>query len=253
MLISVHLPKTAGRSFGASLEAYYGKRILRDYADRPINTSILKRHSNALMKCVLNGFRDHKKIECIHGHFLPIKYLLFGTFNKNVKFITWMRHPAERLVSHYYHWIRSYNPKNAPPLHRRVVEEKWTLERFCLGKELQNIYTQFFWGFPFERFEFIGITEYYESEIQYFSKEFLGNSLKVFTRNVNPEKGKDSYFIEQPALLEKIEKHHSKDMLLYRKAVDMRLSMRAADAGYAEALQPGFTSEAIPASKGNNT
>jgi hypothetical protein len=92
LLISVHLPKTAGRSFHASLE-------------------------------------------------------------------TWLRDPIERLTSHYYYWVRDYNPKTAGKLRRRMVEENWTLEQFCFSKKIRIIHTTFFWGFPISRFDLVGITE----------------------------------------------------------------------------------------------
>ena len=157
MLISLHLPKTAGSSFVASLEQYYGDRILRDYTDLPINTPVLRRNRRALVNSVLTCFRDYDNIDCIHGHFLPLKYFLYGILNKDVQFVTWVRDPVERLASHYYFWVRSYHPDKAPLLHKRVVEEKWSFERFCLSEELRNFYCQFLWGFPLARFSFIGL------------------------------------------------------------------------------------------------
>ncbi len=32
-----------------------------------------------------------------------------------------------------------------------MVEEEWTLERFCLEPELKNLYSQFLWGFPLKK------------------------------------------------------------------------------------------------------
>jgi len=226
-LVSLHLPKTAGESFYASLDEYYKGRVLRDYADLPINTPPLQRNTTALIKCVFNNFQDYRKYDCVHGHFLPVKYLLYSHIAKNVKFITWMRDPIERLASHYYFWIRSYNSKNAHPLRKRVVEEKWSLERFCLSTELRNFYSQFLWAFPLKRFDFIGITEYYETEIEYFSKEFLGHSLNVHRKNINPRKETTSYFAENLPLKEEIINYHSQDVKLYNWALNLRLTQRS--------------------------
>jgi hypothetical protein len=190
MLISLHLPKTAGSSFLAALREHYSDSILKDYADLPINTLILKRNMHALKMLVFNGVNPPRNIECIHGHFLPLKYLLC----RNAKFITWVRDPIERLGSHYYYWLRNYDPSNAPSLHKRVIEEKWSLERFSLGNELKNFYSQFLWGFPIKRFDFIGITEYFESEMAFFSNEFIGTELRVHKKNLNENKDSFSYF-----------------------------------------------------------
>jgi hypothetical protein len=221
MLISLHLPKTAGSSFFASLKDHYGNHLLRDYADLPINTPVLKRNGNALTRCIVNGVKSYENIECIHGHFLPLKYLMF----RDAKFVTWMRDPVERLASHYYYWLRNYNPDKAPLLQKKVVEEKWSLERFCLSPELRNFYSQFLWGFPIQRFSFIGITEYYETELEYFSKKILGTTLKSHGRNINPSNKGVSYY-EDKNLRVKVEQYHSKDVLLYKRALDIRTTMR---------------------------
>jgi hypothetical protein len=224
VLISLHLPKTAGSSFLTSLEQHYDEKLFKDYADIPINSPAIRRNSKALVKCIVNGFCQDEKIRCIHGHFLPLKYLLLST-QRDVRFVTWMRDPVERLASHYFYWMRTYVPGQSPPLHKRMIIEKWSLERFCLGPELQNIYCQFFWGFPLSRFDFIGITEFYESEFEFFSREFLGGALHPAKVNINLSKEKISYF-ENEDLVNKIKNHHSKDIALYEKVLDIRLRER---------------------------
>ena len=213
----MHLAKTGGFSFLNSLKDYYGNQLLQDYADLPMNTPVLKRRNSAIVNCATNSIRQYKGIECIHGHFLPLKYLLYG-LRRDVKFVTWMRDPVERLASNYYFWRRYYKADSAPPLHRRVVEEDWSLERFCLGAEFRNFYSQIFWGFPFSRFDFVGITEYYETELNYFSKEFLGTSLTLYEKNANPYRGKTRYF-EDEGLRKRVEIYHSKDVALYERAL----------------------------------
>ncbi len=91
MLISLHLPKTAGSSFSASIARYYQDSLMYDYGDLPINTPVFKRNVTALKNCIPNAIKTYKNIECIHGHFLPLKYL----FCRNTKFVTWMRDPKD--------------------------------------------------------------------------------------------------------------------------------------------------------------
>jgi hypothetical protein len=169
MLISVHLPKTAGSSFLAALECHFGERLLEDFADRPLHTSAFRRNFHAVQAYLRNALprSDLEAVECIHGHFLPLKYVSLQTASSK-KYVVWMRDPIERQASHYFYWIRNYNPQRAGELHRRVVEEEWSLERFCLGPEMRNIYSKFLWGFSLSRFDFIGITEFYETEIEQF-------------------------------------------------------------------------------------
>lgn len=218
MLVSLHMPKTAGESFFNSLKDYYGDQVQRDYEDKPINTPVLRRNSNALKMCVLNALKSYEEADCIHGHFLPLKYMLC----KNAVFVTWMRDPVERLASHYFFWKRTHAPEITFPLRKKVIEENWSLEKFCLSPEFRNFYSQFLWGFPIGRFSFIGITEDYDNELAFFYKHFFKNdSFQVYKKKRNLEKEKGSYF-EDKEFRARVERYHSKDVALYRKALEMK-------------------------------
>ena len=215
MLISVHMPKTAGSSFLASIRQHYGPRLLLDYGDRPINRSGLVRNSHAALAGVWHGLGASRfeGFECIHGHFMPLKYSLLRP-RSELRFVTWLRDPVERLAS----------------LHRRVVEEQWSLERFCLGPELRNTYCKFLWSFHLDRFAFVGITEHYDDELAWFSQEILGRPVEVHRDNVNPQRDQDRY-ITDPELRARIEQYHERDMRLYRRAQRLREQRRAAGSG----------------------
>ena len=77
MLISLHLPKTGGTSFRASLREMFGSRLLEDYCDLPLNTRPLRRKSHALIQCFALRHQRFPEFDCIHGHFLPLKYRLW--------------------------------------------------------------------------------------------------------------------------------------------------------------------------------
>lgn len=220
MIISTHLPKTAGSSFAYSLKNHFGDTSFKlDYKDWPINTPKLKRNFAAIKNYTLNPYKDYTGVECIHGHFLPFKYL--GLKKKyNVKFITWVRDPIQRMASHYYFWKRTYNPKVSPILHRKIVEENWTLEEFCLSKELRNFYNVFLWGFDIKQFSFIGVTEYFDEDMKWFSDNILKVKLDVKTENVNNKIG-DKYNFDED-ILARIKKWHSKDEILYQEVLKIR-------------------------------
>lgn len=230
MLISVHLPKTAGTSFIKSLQGHFGVLLLRDYGDLPINTPPYERNKSALLTSIQIAETDSLyRTECIHGHFLPLKYLLLS-IKQDVRFITWLRDPVERVLSHYYFWKRYYDPATAPRLHRRMVEEDWSVERFCLAPELQNLYGQFFWGFPLEYFEFIGITEFYDEDLTYFSRKYLNTCLEAHTENVGTREG-GKYPIEESFRVA-IEQFHAYDVGLYKKALELRQKRFANDSAH---------------------
>ena len=220
MLISVHLPKAAGSTFRKALEQHFGDELLPDYSDRPINTPAIQRNLRAAWACVLNARRGVGNVQCIHGHFLPLKYLSLR-FRKSVQFVTWLRDPAERLVSHYDYCHRMYRVGNVTPFQRTIVEEKWSLERFCLCPEMRNLYSQFLWGVSLACFDFVGIVEHFDEDLQVFADRFLGASLPTFRENVNEAKRAGGYGIE-PGLRQTIERHHRRDCALYRRALARR-------------------------------
>lgn len=220
MIISLHLPKTAGSSFFKSLESVFGEKILTDFQDYPINTPPYIRNLSALHNCIKYGEQGFNNVECIHGHFLPVKYLLLAS-KQDLTFVTWMRNPVERLLSHYYFWQRSYDSEKAPALHKRVIEENWTLEQFCLSVELKNLYAQFLWGFPLENFDFIGITEHYGEDLGFFARHYLHKEITSYQININPKSKKyaiDDGFYQEVAM------YHKLDMELYQRALAMRAS-----------------------------
>jgi hypothetical protein len=219
MIISLHLPKTAGTSFAYALEQHFKTRFFKDYTDFPINTPRYERNRAALQASLSYTENDFIDIDCIHGHFLPIKYLLLANKHEII-FVTWMRNPVERVLSHYFYWKRSYDPKTSPSLHRQVIEEDWSLERFCLGPELRNLYDQFLWGFPIDYFDFIGITEFYEDDLAFFLRYYLQTHIEPKRLNIG-EEGESGYEIER-SLRNKIELFHAKDMDLYKMAINKR-------------------------------
>lgn len=192
--------------------------MLLDYVDRPTNQSPVVRNLSSLKASVVlrNKYRARDRF-CIHGHFMPLKYRWLKTPGTR-KFVVWLRDPIERLASHYYYWIRDYNPGTAGHLRKRMVEESWTLEKFCFSSEMRNIYTNFFWGFPIDHFDFVGITENYESDLNYFAENILESELPVSEVNLNPRKTTDRY-IEDEYLRSSLEKFHLKDMKLYWNAL----------------------------------
>lgn len=225
LLVSVHLPKTAGVSFLAALRQGIPSGVQRDYGDAPINTPVPERIAAAFRSGLSNIARDLSGIRCIHGHFLPVKYLPLAAIRGNVEFVTWMRHPVDRVVSHYGYWMRNYDPLTSHPFHRRVVEEEWSLEKFCLSTEMRNLYGQFLFAFPLENFQFIGITEHYGEDLADFSQRYFGADVAAERLNTAPT---DITSQIAPELRRDIEQFHSGDMDLYARALEHRAARRRA-------------------------
>lgn len=218
------MPKTAGLSFRASLEACFGEGFRHDYQDYPLAQEPQLRRQRALDWGRAAQAADFAGVSCVHGHFLPLKYLELSR-TLPCTFVTWLREPVARLVSHYYYWQRAYDPASdlTSSLHRRVIEEGWSLQRFCLAPELRNLYSEFLWGFPLERLDFIGITEFFADDLRYFSQQLPGNKVEAHT--LNRRATADGAAPQAPlsaAARAEIEAWHAADMALYRQALQLR-------------------------------
>lgn len=219
LMISVHLPKTAGTSFRATLEAHFGPLLRSDYDDMPLHKGGAERNLASLEGAVANFVGRFDDVACIHGHFLPMKYLLLRD-RMPLRFVTWMRHPVDRLLSHYDFWRRGYDPATAGSLHRAVVTQEWSLERFCLSEALRDVYAKFLWGFPLDYFSFIGIVEHYEEDHAAFARDYLGATVPPSRLNAAPPRERQAAL--DVGLRRDIKAFHAADMLLYDTAVAMR-------------------------------
>jgi hypothetical protein len=161
--------------------------MLLDYEDKPINTPADKRNRRAMADASANACRDFGEIQCIHGHFQPVKYLALKKTGR-AKFVCWLREPLTRMVSHYNFWLRNYGGGiGKGDLHCKVVKDKWSLAHFCFSHEMRNFYAQFLWNFPLDLFDFIGITERFDEDLQVFGRIFLKKeNLETARANIAP-------------------------------------------------------------------
>jgi len=220
LLVSLHLPKTAGTSFAETLRAACGVGFRADYDDLPMQHGTWRRRRDAVRGGLALRGRLGADVTCIHGHFLALKYRI-ALGPRPVRYITWLRDPVQRLVSHHAYWRRDYDGSDpAQPLRNRMLREDWSFERFALGREMRNVYRQYLWGFDLARFDFIGITERYESDLDRLAP-ILGCEPVVAAALVNPESGDDGYEVE-PGLRRRIERHHAADVALYQRVLGRR-------------------------------
>ena len=204
------MPKTAGTTFREALVRAYGEALRVDKGDAPMAQSRWKRRTAALRQAATNaGHRSHKA--CICGHFMPLKYSTL----QQARFCVWLRDPVQRVLSRYHHYLRRAEIE--------TVHWRWglrpglSLEQFVRVPQYQNTYAEYFWLFPLWRFDFIGIVEDYDTELERFARRFsLSADLRGEPRNINPEKATRLYDVE-PTMERLIRACNAKDVAIYER------------------------------------
>jgi hypothetical protein len=189
MLISIHIPKTAGTSFGALLRQRFGTGLLEDYEDRPLARAAVPR----LAQAVAQWPASHRRLagyDAVHGHFLALKYL---PVRGDV--VTWLRHPAQRVVSRYEHYRRDVAAeRRLPPV--AGLRPGLTLDEFSRIPRFRNTCAKYLRGFPRQRVACYGFSEDVAEGLARMQRVLgleLGPSLHA---NANPAKSGSHYLLE---------------------------------------------------------
>lgn len=169
MIVSIHIPKTAGTSFREGLKRQFGRRLLTDYGDRPLSDSISDRwrRLKTLMKVRSRADDLVANYDAVHGHFIATKYFPLGD---RAVFCAFFRDPVERVVSHYRHVLRNPNPDN--PVWAHGGPTGMTLGQYASLPRQQRVYALFTSGLPMDRFTFVGLTEEYKTSLDLFQAIF---------------------------------------------------------------------------------
>ncbi len=141
VLLSLHIPKTAGSTFSRLLAELFGDSLFLQYwettdshgrpvADFPAAT------------------------RCIHGHMLLDRQV--ERF-PGAALATWVREPVQRLVSFYHYWQRE--PDWRHPLCRALHERHLSLVEFARLDGARNEMSRYFGRYGPADFSFIGIFE----------------------------------------------------------------------------------------------
>lgn len=216
MIISVHIPRTAGSSFRAYLRESPDINLVGDYGS-PIMVPAIIRNAYASFGRLKQWLKPlDTSIDCLHGHFLPVKYK--GYIDKpEVKFITWLREPADRIRSQYDYCFQSNKAVDKSPFQNKVARQSWSFEAFYTSRQMRNLYTKFLWKFPIENMDFIGIVEHYEEDFHYICQHYFNDINPTFTYG-NRTKSEEILDDER----RQIEHLNQRDYALYRHGLSLR-------------------------------
>lgn len=212
-IISLHIPKTAGTSFRNILKSVYGDKQVARFDIN--NKGVVRLNEEIYTKSELPGFR------VLHGHFAYES--ITGQFKlpDNYKLITWVRDPVKRVLSNYFYLesrlkeILNEEKKNLnilSKLQRSLIE-------YARAEINRNRQSKFLAGCPLSSFDFIGIQEYFDPEIQRLAQVLQWQHIPD-TLHHNKTSGAQNN-IESDILAEILDLNLD-DMHLYEEAVKIR-------------------------------
>jgi len=207
VIVSVHIPKTAGSAFKDLLIDCLGEQgVCLRYEQTPLRWRSEGQQVPPLL------LPEEAPCAVVHGHFVADRVIV--PEGAETQYIAWLRHPVERLISHYFFWKRQPYPDQS--LCRRLLEEDLTVEEFASLDAMRNLQSFFLGGVPPSRFAFIGVTERFGESIDRFNATFGTNLNRNWTVNANPHKLADDYRAEVgERVYEAIVRLNAADMALY--------------------------------------
>jgi len=220
-LISIHIAKTAGRSFYEILRNEYGDALdprfkRRHYFPDRENTAGL-----------IHRIPDH--IRVMHGHLLYTDIREIHLALKP-KIITWMRDPVERVISNYYFLMKQLREDPRHPQARKI---DYTLLEYARDsrKNKMSLYLE---GTGPEALFFIGFLDSFRQDLEELAR-MLGwkNSLPEIHLNKSGNAGdEESYPTRRSeitgAMREEIRALNQQDVTLFERARAVRRNVTMA-------------------------
>ncbi|MEG3925526.1 sulfotransferase family 2 domain-containing protein, partial [Microcoleus sp. T3_D1] len=215
-IISVHVPKTGGTTFSQILIDVYGtEAIFMDYLNRP--ASQIYKPSDL-----------QPNIKAIHGHFHSDKY---NGYFPNAKRVIWLRNPVIRLISNYFYWRSQEEgvPRNMDVL--GIVE---------FAEMVKNTATSFIGKNQLSDFDFVGIMEFFESDLEDLRKIMKWSEVTICSDKSNTcpnYKYQVQKILADNEIINKLAQSNSLDMELYQEALNLRAKRRNELGGFHQLLQ----------------
>jgi hypothetical protein len=222
-ILFVHISKTAGKALVKSIKSNYNdKSILEVYRKTPMQNGLTINPNEYIETCLKQQYTSNEldNIEFFAGH---VAYGIHSMFKQKFDYITMVREPVDRIVSHYYYSLKT----------DLTVKEKYAdLEDYVENRiDIHNWMTKRLSNVDFnggdldlakknivENFALCGITEKYEETLALLTKMY-GLSLKNITVNKNSDRVPISDIDEK--IINKIKTIHYKDIQLYKFAKEI--------------------------------
>lgn len=179
LIVSLHIPKTAGTYFGSILKSTHGEACALYYGAGSERTHPILRGCRPLDITAdhLNRLAE-SGVKVLHGH-LRARYLA-GVLPDPRNYYVILREPIEQTISHYYYQLAA-SPESR--IAKIIQTEGLPLERFTSIAEIKNYQSSFIKPFALEDFGFVGVTELMRDMLP-----LLGLKDRGRKSNVNPDK-----------------------------------------------------------------
>jgi hypothetical protein len=216
-LISIHIPKTGGRSFHEVLKKVYGSSLDRRYEKEHFFPS--KGVEGILGPDLPGGIRG------IHGH-LTIAQVMDIISRHRPRVITWVRNPVDRVISNYYYFMKRIREGDTPEKQKK--KSAYSLLDYASQPKRRNRMSWILEGLDLKDFFFIGIMERFEEDLKLLGSMMDwppdlevphindSSSFKLNNDCTTQFKDIDEKMLKEVAMLNK------EDMALYKSVFKMR-------------------------------
>ncbi|WP_339609048.1 sulfotransferase family 2 domain-containing protein [uncultured Planktosalinus sp.] len=214
-IIHIHIPKTAGTSLLNVLQKKYSSNEICTIKRKELIKNSIKDNS----EIIKNHISKEHKILHGHLHYKEIDFVL--KMNKDVKIITFLRNPVDRVVSNYLFFKQRIieGKVNKSELSRKNE----TLMEYARLEESQNRQSKFLDGIDLEKIYFLGVMESFSEDIKNLCKKLEINLFEIPDLNKNKH-FEISYLKITETEIQEIKSLNQNDLLLYQKALEIRHS-----------------------------
>lgn len=153
LIVSLHVPKTAGTYFGALLKARHGDACALYYGAGERTHPLIRKAPRDLRAEDFDRLAE-AGVRIVHGH-LRARYV--AEFMPDpARYYAVLREPIEQTISHYYY---QQTIPNESRIGRIIKERNLSLAEFTTINEVRNYQASFIKPFALEDLGFVGVTE----------------------------------------------------------------------------------------------